>query len=116
MDPFGESAPDEPAEFDPESLGPETPDVEPDLEESLEAVDEVDEDLFQAFWGAAIFLNVAIAAVAIGLMLVYFRGEWSRGGAALAVGGIAAVFTARFYLGYHNDGDDETNPNGGERT
>ena len=100
MDPFGESGPDEPDEFDPDSLGPDPPDVEPDLEESFEAAADVDDDLFRAFWGAAVFLNVAIAALAIGLMLVYFRGDWRNGGGALLVGAVAAVFAARYYFGY----------------
>lgn len=111
MDPFGESGPDEPDEFDPDSLGPdvpEAPDVEPDLEDSFDLQD-VDEELATAFWGAAFFLNVAIAALAIGLLLVYFRGDWRNGGAALLAGTVAAVFTARYYLGYTrgDDGGDD---------
>ena len=113
MDPFGESGPDEPEEFDPDSLGPERPDVEPDLEESVAALDDVDDELFRAFWGAAVFLNVAVAALSIGLMLVYFRGDWTTGGGALVVGVVAAAFTARFYFGYtrgdDGNGDHETN-------
>ena len=107
MDPFGESGPDEPDEFDPDSLGPETPDVEPDLEESFEAAAEVDDELFRAFWGAAVFLNVAVAALALGAMLIYFRGDWEAGGAALLVGAVAAFFTARYYLGYTRDDGEE---------
>lgn len=106
MDPFGESGPDEPEEFDPDSLGPETPDVEPDLEESFANLEEVDDDLFRAFWATAFFLNVAVAALAVGAMLLYFRGDWRNGGAAIAVGAVAAVFTARYYFGYTR-GDDE---------
>lgn len=111
MDPFGESGPDEPDEFDPDSLGPdvpEAPDVEPDLEETFANLDEVDDELVTAFWGAAFFLNVAIAALAIGLMLVYFRGDWRTGGAALLAGTVAAVFAARYYLGYERGDDDPT--------
>ena len=107
MDPFGESGPDEPDEFDPDSLGPETPDAELDVEESFEAAADVDEELFRAFWGAAVFLNVAVAALALGAMLVYFRGDWETGGGALLVGVVAALFTARFYLGYTRDGGGE---------
>jgi hypothetical protein len=109
VDPFGESGPDEPEEFDPDSLGPETPeapDVEPDLEETLGSIDEMDDELVTAFWGAAVFLNVALAAVSLGLMLLYFRGDWRNGGGALLVGVVAAVFAARYYLGYTR-GDDE---------
>jgi len=107
VDPFGETGPDEPDEFDPDSVGPETPDVEPTLEESVESMGEVDDDLFRAFWGAAVFLNVAVAALAVGLMLVYFRGDWGRGGPAIVVGAIAALFTARFYVGYRRDRSEQ---------
>jgi hypothetical protein len=107
VDPFGDSGPDEPDEFDPDSLGPETSDVEPDLEESFEAAADVDDELFQAFWGAAVFLNIAVAALALGAMLVYFRGDWATGGAALLVGAVAAAFTARYYYGYTRDGGAE---------
>lgn len=110
VDPFGESGPDEPDEFDPDSVGPsvpEVPDVEPDLEETFADVDEIDDELLTAFWGAAVFLNVAIAALAIGLMLVYFRDDWGTGGGALVVGTVASIFAARFYFGYDRGRDDE---------
>ncbi|MFT4905923.1 MAG: hypothetical protein ACI8UR_002504 [Natronomonas sp.] len=113
MTPFddeeGDPWPDEPEEFDPDSLGPETPDVEPDPEEAMAAAADVDEDLFRAFWGAAVFLNVAIAALALGALLIYFRGDWTRGGQALLVGTVAALFTARFYFSYRpDDAEDES--------
>ena len=118
MDPFGESGPDEPEEFDPDSVGPdvpEAPDVEPDLEESVD-LENVDDDLMTAFWGAAVFLNVAVAALSIGAMLVYFRGDWTNGGGALVVGAIAAVFAARYYFGYtRGDDDPATDPEEADR-
>ena len=110
VDPFGESGPDEPEEFDPDSLGPdvpEPPDLEPDLEESIDFED-VDDELVTAFWGAAFFLNVAVAALSVGAMLVYFRGDWTSGGGALVVGTVAAVSAARYYVGYTRDDDDAT--------
>jgi hypothetical protein len=108
--------PNEPEEFDPESLGPESPgssSVDSQVKESLGATADVDEDLFRAFWGAVVFLNVALAALSIGAMLVYFRGDWAMGGPALLVGTIAAGFTVRFYLDgkrlreQSDDGSDE---------
>lgn len=94
--------PDEPEEFDPDSLGPDPPDPTPevgsDVEASLGATADVDDDLFRAFWGAVVFLNVALAALALGAMLVYFRGDYSTGTSALAVGLVATVFTVRYYL------------------
>ncbi|MEF8808737.1 DUF7322 domain-containing protein [Natronomonas sp.] len=94
--------PDEPEEFDPENLGPEAPDASSNIDsrvkESLGATADMEEGLFRAFWGAVVFLNTAVAALSIGAMLVYFRGDWAMGGPALLVGSIAAVFTVRFYL------------------
>lgn len=96
--------PDEPDEFDPDSVGPETPDVEPEVDvpsvDSFGAAADVDEDIFRAFWGSVVFLNVAIAALAVGAMLVYFRGDWSTGGPALLIGALSAAFVGRFYLTY----------------
>lgn len=110
VDPFGESGPDEPEEFDPDSLGPdvpEAPDVEPDLEDSFD-VGDVDDALVTAFWGAAFFLNVAVAALSVGAMLVYFRGDWTNGGVAILLGTVAAVFAARYYVGYTRSDDGAT--------
>jgi hypothetical protein len=94
--------PDEPEEFDPDSLGPEVSDpasnVDSGVETSLGATADVDDEVFRAFWGSVVFLNVALGALAIGALLVYFRGDWGIGGPALLVGTVAAIFTARFYL------------------
>jgi hypothetical protein len=112
VDPFGrdeeDAWPDEPAEFDPDSLGPETPDVEPDLEASLPAAEDIDRELVRAFWGAAVFLNIALAAFALGAMLIYFRGDWSTGISAGGVGVVAALFTLRFYLDFTLNHDDSS--------
>ena len=61
--------PDEPDEFDPDSLGPDPPDPTLDQEETLAKSAEISDELFRAFWASALFLNVAIAALAVGLML-----------------------------------------------
>lgn len=116
MTPFEEDEerwPDEPKEFDPDSLGPDPPDPAPESQDSLTAGTEVSDELFRAFWASVLLLNVAIAALAIGALLIYFRGDYSQGGPALLIGGIAAISTARYYWGvktgrYTNDtgGDD----------
>jgi hypothetical protein len=97
-----EAWPDEPEGFEPDDLGPDAPDptanVDSRVKESLGATADMEEGLFRAFWGAVVFLNTALAALSIGSMLVYFRGDWTMGGPALLVGTIAAVFTVRFYL------------------
>lgn len=119
MDPFGESGPDEPDEFDPDSLGPdvpEAPDVEPDLETSFENVGEVDDGLFEAFWGAVVFLNVALAALSIGAMLLYFQGDVRNGGGAIVIGLVSAAFAGRYYFGYTRGDENETEGGGDEGT
>jgi hypothetical protein len=97
-----EAWPDEPDGFEPEDLGPDAPDATANadsrVKESLGATADMEEGLFRAFWGAVVFLNTALAALSIGAMLVYFRGDWAMGGPALLVGTIAAGFTLRFYL------------------
>lgn len=94
--------PDEPEEFEPENLGPEAPDTSSNIDsrvkDSLGATADMEEGVFRAFWGAVVFLNTALAALSIGAMLVYFRGDWAMGGPALLIGTIAAGFTIRFYL------------------
>jgi len=103
----GGDAPNEPEEFDPESLGPETPAVDGPTEDSLEIDDDVDEVLLRTFWGSVISLNVALAAVPLGLMLIYFRGNWELGGLAIAVGAVGAIATFRFYSIFRADRRDD---------
>lgn len=108
--------PDEPDEFDPDSLGPETPDVEPEVASSFEAAADVDEDIFRAFWGAVVFLNVGVAALSVGAMLVYFRGDWATGGPAMAIGLVAVAFVGRFYLTYLSARENEDTDGAGDVT
>lgn len=99
LDDDEEAWPDEPDELDPDELGPSAPDPASNVDtDTAGAIGDVDEELLRSFWGAVFFLNVALLAVAVGSMLVYFRGDWSSGGAGLAVGGVSAVFAARYYL------------------
>lgn len=89
--------PDEPEEFDPDSLGPDPPDPTPRQQDSMAATEDVPDELFRAFWASVLLLNVAIAGLSIGAMLIYFRGDYQTGTLALLVGGVAAFGTARYY-------------------
>ncbi len=101
MDPFGDDDwPDEPDSFDPESLGPATPDVEPDIDDLLDDPEALDDDLMRAFWGAVICLNIAIAAGALGVFLIYFRGQWTPGSIAVGIGVGAGLGTIHYYRTY----------------
>ena len=93
----GNAWPDEPDEFDPDSIGPDPPDSASTLEESFGATADVSDDLFRAFWASVLLLNVALASLSLGAMFVYFRGDYGTGGPALLVGTVAALATARYY-------------------
>lgn len=100
MDPFeedDEAWPDEPSEFDPDSLAPDPPGAAGGTRNSLSAAEDVPEGLFQAFWASVLLLNVALAALAIGAMLIYFQGAYETGTLAVAVGAVAALGTLRYY-------------------
>ncbi len=64
---------------------------------------EADEVLLRTFWGCVIAVNVAMAAIPLGLLLIHFRGDWDLGGLAIAVGAVAAVAAVRFYLIFRAD-------------
>ena len=89
--------PDEPEEFDPDSLGPDPPDSTPRQQRSLVGDESTHPGLEQAFWASVLLLNVAIAAIAIGLMLVYFQSDYQTGLFTILVGFVAAIGTARYY-------------------
>ncbi len=92
-----ESWPNEPDEFDPDSLGPDPPDSTRTLRESLGATEDVSDGLFRAFWASVLLLNVAIAALSIGAMFVYFRGDVGTGVPLMGIGVVAAAATGRYY-------------------
>ncbi|MWG36440.1 DUF7322 domain-containing protein [Halomarina oriensis] len=110
IDPFEEDRqddpwPDEPEEFDPDSLAPsvdvpEAPGT-PEFSES-----DVDDDLFRAFWGAVVMLNVALLGLSLGPMFLYFWGDLRLGGGTTLIGLVSAVFAYRFYAGYQRDRQD----------
>jgi hypothetical protein len=100
--------PDEPDEPDPEARwkdlepdGPEipTPDVDPA---------DVDPALRATFWRAVVLANVALMGLALGVMLVAFRGWWTAGAAAAAVGLFASVRLYQVYREFQRRDDDDT--------
>lgn len=102
MNPFDEDEdawPDEPDEFDPDSLGPEAPDPTPTLEESIEAAADAPDELVHAFWASVLLLNVAVAAIAVGAMVIFFRGDYGTGAPVVFVGVVAMLAIARYYWG-----------------
>ena len=91
--------PDEPDEFDPDSLGPDPPDSTRTIRESLGATENVPDELLRAFWASVLLLNVAIAALSIGAMFIYFRGDYETGFPAVLIGTVAGAATMRYYWG-----------------
>lgn len=103
--------PDEPGEFDPNSLGPDTP-------ESLSAgrdAEEVDEQTFQAFWSAVLLANVGLFAASVGPMLAVFQGRYLLGGGMTVVGVVALARTYRIYQGFTRGSDGESSEESAER-
>ena len=107
MSPFEEDDgddywPDEPTEFDPDSIGPKV-----DVPEAPSFDDGVDDDLFQAFWVTVLLANFGLFAVSLGAMLVVFRGQLQLGGFVFVLGALGLLFGYRRYRNYVNDRDDE---------
>ena len=104
MTPGSEDAGRTPELVEIERPGPEPPSVDdPGGAVDLEADDDVDEVLLRTFWGAVIAINVAMAAIPLGLLLIYFRGDRVLGGLALAVGAVAAGAAVRCYRTFRTD-------------
>jgi hypothetical protein len=115
---FGEESedpwPDEPAEFDPQSLGPGVPEAPeaPEAPDPASGDVELSGDLVRAFWAAVLFTNVGLLGVSLGPMLVLFEGRTDTGITAFLVGVLALAFAYRRYRGYvdRDDGDDGDGP------
>lgn len=82
---------------DPATELPNIPEAPKPLPES-----EVDTDLKVAFWSTVLVFNVALLALSLGLMLVYFRGQLRLGGGLFALGVFSA---AHGYLKYRKYDD-----------
>jgi hypothetical protein len=92
-----------------ERPGPEPPSIDgPVGAVDLEADDDVDEVLLRTFWSAVIAIDVAMAAIPLGFLLIYVRGDRVLGGLALAVGFVAAgaaVYCYRTFRADRRDGE-----------
>ncbi|RLM59549.1 hypothetical protein DVK02_02060 [Halobellus sp. Atlit-31R] len=84
---------------DPETDLVSVPSVDAPGDEDAAGID-IDSDLAKLFWLAVIYTNVALGGVSIGLLLVAFRGQWTWGGGAVAVGLFACYRTYDIYRTY----------------
>lgn len=112
--------PDEPDEPDPEARwgSPEedlvsVPSVDTGDPGAAGAGIEVDGEISKFFWAAVVYANAALGGVAVGVLLVVFRGRLTVGAVAIAVGLLALYRTYDVYRRYQEyvDGSE-----GGDRT
>jgi len=82
---------------------PEAPAVGDDLEENL---GEADDEVVRTFAISVLLTNVAVLAVSLGLMLIYFRGQWRLGGGLVVVGVLAQLRMYMHYREWKRSGDE----------
>lgn len=91
--------PDEPKETNPEDRwgNPErelveniTIDAEPEFSGDEVPTEAVSADGSRQFWASVVLANIAVFALSLGPMLIYFRGQWTLG-LGLVVGGVVVV-------------------------
>ena len=109
-------------EPDPPSLGPEVPSVDvPEVEipgtDSETGGADVDVDTAKGFWRLVLIFDVALLALALGPMFVYFQNDWRRGGLLLAFGAFAFLYGVARYRKFQaakpeadDDPDGEDDP------
>lgn len=123
--------PDEPDEFDPEARWGD-PEQDPEArwgdpeaelvekvtisEPSEPDLSGVDSAVSKPFWASVILVNLAVFALSLGPMLIYFRGEWLVGLGLVGGGTLALGRTYHLYRQFErastdsqqDDGDDAT--------
>jgi hypothetical protein len=111
---------------EPPSIGPDAPEVEiPEVEipevdipgagEPAE-VGEVDADTAKGFWRLVLVFDVALLALALGPMFVYFRGDMRRGGMLVAFGVVVFLYGVARYREFRAEGEnrDDAAEGGGD--
>jgi len=99
--------PDEPKEFDPNSLGPDVPKA-PSASSLSER--DVPSDVANAFWAAVLLANAALLGLSLGPMLWYFEGQARLGGGIFLIGLVALGMTYRRYYAFMNREKPEEEP------
>jgi len=100
--------PDEPEETNPESRWGDPERDLPRIPEPAVAEKDVDPEILETFWRSVVLANVALFGLSLGPMLVYFRGWWLWGGAAIAVGALAGLRVYQHYRAFERrHGEDE---------
>jgi hypothetical protein len=81
----------------------------PDTDET-----DVDPEILETFWRSVLLANVAVLGVALGPMLIYFRGQWLFGLGAVAVGVIAGLRVYQHYRAFTSRHAGDTTSDGPE--
>jgi hypothetical protein len=112
--------PDEPDEFDPESLGPDPPTVEspePDVTHGDDLVPEkptpgedIDADVYWLFWGLVVVNKIGLIATSVGVMIVGFTDRTELGLQVLSVGLVALAYGVVRYKQFRGDDDGDDDP------
>lgn len=94
------------------SLGPDVPSVDiPEVEvpgpDSPTGPADVDVDTAKGFWRLVLVFDVALLALALGPMFVYFLGDWTRGGALFVFGALAFVYGVGRYREFRSDAEGD---------
>lgn len=93
--PFTAKSPNEPEEFDPDSIGPDPP--EPPETPSPDEID-TDSEAAGLFVKLVVVFNVAVLALALGPMLAYFEGMVDLGLRVFLLGLLVGGYgTYRYY-------------------
>lgn len=96
----------EPEEFDPvNDIGPDVPQV--DIPDTTKSGAEVPDDLARTFWKLVAVFNLALFALALGPMLLYFRGEVVNGTAIFVLGAGCFAYGYLRYRSYVDSRDDD---------
>ena len=102
-------------EPDPPSLGPGVPEVDvPEVEvptpDTATGGADVDTETAAVFWRLVLVFDIALLALSLGPMFVYFRGELVRGAMLLSFGALAFGYGVLRYREFRQAGES----NGGE--
>lgn len=113
---------------EPPSIGPGAPEVDvPEVdvpEVEVPGSDDpvgtdVDADVASAFWRLVLIFDVALLALALGPMFLYFEGDLRRGGMLLAFGALVFVYGVARYREFRDVGDvpgDDASSSGASST
>ncbi|MBV0923656.1 hypothetical protein KTS45_05525 [Halomicroarcula limicola] len=94
---FSEKSPHEPDEFDPDSLGPDVPEA-PSAPDGSAA-----SDTAALFWKLVIVFNVALLALSVGPMFIYFEGRVDLGLRIFLVGVVAFGYGTFRYVRFQHE-------------